>query len=105
MYHYYLANIENPWIWIAIVLIALLLFGGSKIPEMMKGLAGGLRTFKKELREDSDDDELDKANREEKEREARIRAQIEEERDAKMKARIEDEMRREDEARRSKGVS
>lgn len=29
--------------------IALLLFGGKKLPEMMKGLGQGVREFKKEL--------------------------------------------------------
>ena len=31
---------------IAIVLVVLLLFGGKKIPELMKGLGKGVRSFK-----------------------------------------------------------
>ncbi len=32
--------------WILIVVILLLLFGGKKIPELMKGLGKGIREFK-----------------------------------------------------------
>ncbi len=48
---------------IAIVLVALLLFGGKKIPELMKGLGKGVRSFKegvkdveKEIEEATKDD-------------------------------------------------
>ena len=33
--------------WIIIIAVVLLLFGGKKIPELMKGLGGGLKEFKK----------------------------------------------------------
>ncbi|MCC1483464.1 twin-arginine translocase TatA/TatE family subunit [Winogradskyella immobilis] len=33
--------------WIIIGVVILLLFGGRKIPELMKGLGGGIREFKK----------------------------------------------------------
>jgi len=33
--------------WILIALAILLLFGGKKIPELMKGLGGGIKEFKK----------------------------------------------------------
>ena len=33
--------------WLLIVLVVLLLFGGKKIPELMKGLGKGIREFKK----------------------------------------------------------
>jgi sec-independent protein translocase protein TatA len=33
--------------WILIVLVVVLLFGGRKIPELMKGLGEGMREFKK----------------------------------------------------------
>ena len=44
-----------PGIWsIALIVIAiLLLFGGKKIPELMKGLGSGIKEFKKGI---SDDD-------------------------------------------------
>lgn len=32
--------------WIFIVIIALLLFGGKKIPELMRGIGKGIREFK-----------------------------------------------------------
>lgn len=35
---------------IFIVLIVLLFFGGKKIPELMKGLGKGVRSFKEEVR-------------------------------------------------------
>ena len=36
----------GTWEIVAIVLIILLLFGGKKIPEMMKGLGQGVKSFK-----------------------------------------------------------
>jgi sec-independent protein translocase protein TatA len=35
--------------WLLIVLVILLLFGGRKLPELARGLARGLRTFKEEM--------------------------------------------------------
>lgn len=43
---------------ILIVAVLLLLFGGRKIPELMRGLGQGMREFKKASR---GDDEVDKA--------------------------------------------
>jgi sec-independent protein translocase protein TatA len=37
-----------------IALAILLLWGGKKIPELMKGLGGGIKEFKKASREDDD---------------------------------------------------
>ncbi len=71
---YYIANAANPTVWIVVGVIALLLFGGQKIPEMMKGLGSGMKEFKKGM-SDEPDDEL----RKEKEREAEIRRRVEEE--------------------------
>jgi len=43
---------------IALIAIAiLLLFGGRKIPELMKGLGGGIKEFKKASREEDEDKE------------------------------------------------
>ena len=36
----------GPWEIIIIVLVVLLLFGGKKIPELMKGLGKGVKSFK-----------------------------------------------------------
>lgn len=42
------------WEWIVIILAIVLLFGGRKIPELMKGLGQGMREFKK-ARTDAED--------------------------------------------------
>jgi sec-independent protein translocase protein TatA len=36
----------GPWQIVLILAIVLLLFGGKKIPELMKGLGKGIRNFK-----------------------------------------------------------
>ena len=44
---------------IVIVLVVLLFFGGSKIPELMRGLGKGVRSFKEGMNEVTDLDALD----------------------------------------------
>ena len=44
----------GPWQIGLVVLAILLLWGGKKIPELMKGLGGGIKEFKKASREDDD---------------------------------------------------
>jgi sec-independent protein translocase protein TatA len=44
-----LLGVIGPWQIILIVLVILLLFGGKKIPELMKGIGKGAREFKKGL--------------------------------------------------------
>ncbi len=39
---------------IIIVLIVVLLFGGRKIPELMKGIGQGMKEFKKATKDDPD---------------------------------------------------
>jgi len=39
------------WEWIIIALVILLLFGGKKIPELMKGLGKGEKSFKQGMKE------------------------------------------------------
>lgn len=39
-------GVVGPWQIILILAIVLLLFGGKKIPELMKGLGKGIRNFK-----------------------------------------------------------
>ncbi|UAN00117.1 twin-arginine translocase TatA/TatE family subunit [Polaribacter litorisediminis] len=41
--------------WILIALALLLLFGGKKIPELMKGIGGGLKEFKKASKEEGEE--------------------------------------------------
>jgi len=40
---------------ILIVVVVLLLFGGRKIPELMKGLGSGIKEFKKASKEEEKD--------------------------------------------------
>ncbi|MCX6358406.1 MAG: twin-arginine translocase TatA/TatE family subunit [Armatimonadetes bacterium] len=47
-----LAMLESPMQMMVVLVIVLLLFGGSKIPEMMKGLGSGMREFKKSMNEE-----------------------------------------------------
>lgn len=42
-----------------IAALVLLLFGGKKLPEMMKGLGQGVRSFKDGMKEISEPDEAD----------------------------------------------
>ena len=39
------------WEWIIIALVVLLLFGGKKIPELMRGLGKGVKSFKLGMKE------------------------------------------------------
>ena len=47
------------WQIVVIVLLVLLLFGGRKIPELMRGVGQGMKEFKKATSEDLDDDIVD----------------------------------------------
>jgi len=44
---------------IVILVIVLLLFGGKKIPELMKGVGKGINEFKKGTKEDDDKEKKD----------------------------------------------
>ena len=48
------------WQIVVIVLLVLLMFGGRKIPELMRGVGQGMKEFKKATSEmdDDDDDEV-----------------------------------------------
>ena len=64
--HIALANAMGPTQWLILLVIVLVLFGGSRIPEMMKGLGSGLREFKKGLHDESEE----RAEREEQNKSA-----------------------------------
>ncbi len=49
----------GPWQIVLIVVIVLLMFGGKKIPELMRGLGTGIKEFK-EANQDNDIDKVDK---------------------------------------------
>ena len=65
----YPLGVVGPWQIVIIALVILLLFGGKKIPELMKGLGKGVKSFKDGLNEVEDqinqaDDSLKKELRE-----------------------------------------
>ena len=49
---------------IVIALIVLLFFGGKKIPELMKGLGKGVKSFKEGMKDVQDELDLDKETKE-----------------------------------------
>ena len=59
-----IAGMVGPWQVIVIVFALLLLFGGKKIPELMKGLGQGMKEFKKAT--GTDEKEKDKDDKESK---------------------------------------
>jgi sec-independent protein translocase protein TatA len=50
-------GVIGPWQVILIIAVILLLFGGKKIPEMMKGIGKGAREFKRGLSGEYDEEE------------------------------------------------
>ena len=54
-----LLGIVGPWQLAIIVIIVLLLFGGRKIPELMKGLGQGMKEFKDATKGDADSDKIE----------------------------------------------
>lgn len=49
---YIYLGMVGPWQIAIIVVLVLLLFGGKKIPELMKGLGSGIKEFKDATKED-----------------------------------------------------
>lgn len=69
MYNYLIIGMPGGSEWILIVLAVLILFGGRKIPEFMRGLGKGIREFndakdnvKKEIEEGMSEKEVKKAS-------------------------------------------
>jgi sec-independent protein translocase protein TatA len=48
------------WGWVVIAVVVLLMFGGKKIPELMKGLGGGVKEFKKAMKDEENDKKIEK---------------------------------------------
>ena len=70
----YPLGVVGPWQIVIIALVILLLFGGKKIPELMKGLGKGVKSFKEGLNDVEDqinqaDESLKKALREDTKKE------------------------------------
>jgi sec-independent protein translocase protein TatA len=53
----------GPWQWVIIGIAILLLFGGKKIPELMRGLGSGIKEFKDASKEEDDDSETKKESK------------------------------------------
>lgn len=51
--------VVGPWQYIIIGLAILLLFGGKKIPELMKGLGKGIKEFKDASKDDEPKEKKD----------------------------------------------
>jgi len=54
----------GPWQIAIIVALVLLLFGGRKIPELMKGLGTGIKEFKNATKEEKEKKKKDAQNKE-----------------------------------------
>lgn len=48
-------GLPGGWELIVIVLVIIVMFGGKKIPELAKGLGKGIKDFKEEMKDVSDD--------------------------------------------------
>jgi sec-independent protein translocase protein TatA len=57
IFNIFLLGIPSVGSWVIIALALLLFFGGKKIPELMKGLGGGIKEFKKASKDDKKEDE------------------------------------------------
>ncbi|MEE4215428.1 MAG: twin-arginine translocase TatA/TatE family subunit [Bacteroidales bacterium] len=51
-----LAGMFGPTEIILIVLVVVILFGGRKIPELMKGIGQGMKEFKKATKDEQNED-------------------------------------------------
>lgn len=63
MIQLFIPLVIGPWQIALIVVIVLLLFGGKKIPELMRGLGSGIKEFKdasKEDKKEEDSNTIDK---------------------------------------------
>ena len=52
-----LFNFENPILWIGIIAVIFLLFGGSKLPQLAKALGQSKKAFKEGISEGEEDEE------------------------------------------------
>lgn len=54
------AGMIGPWQIGLIVVVLLLLFGGKKLPELMKGMGKGIKGFKDEMSTENDSEDKPK---------------------------------------------
>jgi sec-independent protein translocase protein TatA len=55
-----IAGLIGPQEILVVLVLVLLLFGGRKIPELMKGLGKGMKEFKNATKEEPEDDKKDR---------------------------------------------
>lgn len=55
-----LLSMPQGWEWIILLIAILLLFGGKKIPELMKGIGKGIKGFKDGMKNIDDEIQSDK---------------------------------------------
>ncbi len=53
----------SPWQILVIVAVILLMFGGKKIPELMRGLGSGIKEFKDATKEEEEEDNKDQSKK------------------------------------------
>lgn len=61
IYTPFIAAMPGPLEIIVVVVLIVLLFGGRKIPELMKGLGQGMKEFKKATKDDDADSKSEKS--------------------------------------------
>ncbi len=64
-----LLGMIGPWQIVLIVVVIVILFGGRKIPELMKGIGQGMTEFKKARKEDQEGKKKVKSKKEDKKEE------------------------------------
>ncbi|MGQ1786466.1 MULTISPECIES: Sec-independent protein translocase subunit TatA/TatB [unclassified Saccharicrinis] len=62
----YICGFMGGYEWILIILAIVLLFGGRKIPELMKGLGQGMKEFKNARNENQADEKTEDKKTEDK---------------------------------------
>lgn len=55
-------GVMSPWQVVVIVVLILLLFGGKKIPELMRGLGSGIKEFKDASKENQKESTSEKTD-------------------------------------------
>ena len=58
-----LFNINNPMIWVLVIAVIFLLFGGAKLPQLAKALGQSKKAFKDGLAEGEAEEEQQRARR------------------------------------------
>lgn len=56
--------------WLVVLAIVVLLFGAKKIPELAKGVGKGIKSFKKEMEDESPNEQISADNTQKKENES-----------------------------------